>query len=98
MCPQDDEGAFVLAKTLCVTPLCTMDVGEALSLFHAFQWISDMQFDNVDFVLDSKTTTDAFHMNRVDVIEFCHVIYNCSCKKKLPLNLQTLRLSLIGDN
>lgn len=38
MCLQDKEGVFVLAKTMCVTPLLlyTVDVGEALGLFHAF--------------------------------------------------------------
>jgi len=67
-----------LAKTLCVTPLCTVvDVGEALGLLHVFQWINDMQFDNFDFVLDSKTTTDAFHMKLVDVTEFGRVITTC---------------------
>jgi len=38
--------------------------GEASSLFHALQWLRDMQFDNVNFVADSKTTSDAFHSNR----------------------------------
>jgi len=57
----------VLAKTLSITPLCYVSVGEALRLFHALQWVSDMQFDNVDFTLDSKITTYAFHHHRVDV-------------------------------
>lgn len=51
-------------KTLCFTPFFLgrlysfyhVEVGEALGLFHALERLSDMQFDNVDFVLDSKTT------------------------------------------
>jgi len=30
-------------------------------LFYALEWLSDMQMNNVDFVVDSKTTNDAFH-------------------------------------
>jgi len=33
---RDEEGAFVLAKTMCFTPLCTVNVGEALSLLTYF--------------------------------------------------------------
>jgi hypothetical protein len=36
-----------------------------------------MQFDNVDFMLDSKTTTNIVHKNRVDAMEFGHVITTC---------------------
>lgn len=53
-------GAFVVAKTICFTILCHVDVGESLDLFHVLEWLSDMQFDSMDFVLDSKTTTNAF--------------------------------------
>jgi hypothetical protein len=36
-----------------------------------------MQMDNVDFVVDSKTTNGVFHSNRLDVSEFDHVILGC---------------------
>jgi hypothetical protein len=36
-----------------------------------------MQMDNVDFVVESKTTNDAFHSNRSDVSEFGHIISEC---------------------
>jgi len=49
----------------------------ALSLFHALQWLSDMQFDNVDFVLDSKIVTNVFHANHVDIMEFGQMISAC---------------------
>jgi len=37
-----------------------VDVGEALGLHFALQWLSDMQLDNVNFETDSKLTVDAF--------------------------------------
>jgi len=64
MCLRDEDGDFVLAKTLCFTRWCTrwcpVNVGEVLGLFHALEWLSDMQFDNIDLVLDSKII-DVFH-------------------------------------
>lgn len=54
-----------------------MDVGEALGLLHALQWLADMQFDNVDFVADSKVIVYAFNSYRLDVTEFGHVILAC---------------------
>jgi hypothetical protein len=67
ICLRDDNGAFVLAKTMSLS----------LGLLYAMQWMHDMQFDNVDFVVDSKITTYAFHSKRIDVTEFGHVISAC---------------------
>ncbi|AES75053.1 transmembrane protein, putative [Medicago truncatula] len=48
---------FVLAKTMRVSPLCFVPVGEALGLFNVIiEWLRDMQMDIVEFVMDSKTT------------------------------------------
>jgi len=57
--------------------MCHAAVGEALGLFHTSQWISDMQFDNVNFGLNPKITIDAFHQRQVDVTEFGKVILRC---------------------
>ena len=67
----------MLAKTVSISPMCSVAVGEALGLFHALQWLSDMQFDNLDFTLDSKITTDAFNHRQIDVTEFGQVISAC---------------------
>lgn len=41
---------FVLAKMVIVFLwVHHVEVGEALGLFEALQWLSDMSFDNVDF-------------------------------------------------
>jgi len=55
MCLRDDEGAFVLANTMWLSLVCTVDLGEAFGLYHVINWVCDMQFDNVDFVLDSNS-------------------------------------------
>jgi ribonuclease HI len=67
ICIRDDESTFVLAKTVSLSPICSGTMGETLGLLHILQWLSDMQFDNVDFALDSKITTYAFHHRRADV-------------------------------
>ncbi|KEH21136.1 hypothetical protein MTR_8g098925 [Medicago truncatula] len=77
ICIRDDEGTFVLAKTVSISPMCSVAVGEALDLFHALQWLSNMQSDNVDFILDSKITTNAFNHRRIDVTKFSQVISAC---------------------
>jgi len=41
-------------------------VGEVVRLFHAIQWLSDMQMDNIDFEVDSKI--------RKEESEFGHII------------------------
>jgi len=54
-----------------------VEVGEALGLHVALQWMSDMQFDNVDFETDSKFTVDAFLSSRNDLSEFGYIISSC---------------------
>lgn len=77
ICLHDDDGAYVLAKTMSISPMSSGDVSEALGLFHAIQWLFDVCFDNVDFVVNSKTTVDAFNSNRTDVTKFGHISASC---------------------
>jgi hypothetical protein len=77
ICLRDDSGTFVLARLLYFNSIYPVAVGESLGLFHALQWMHDMKFDNIDFELDSKITTDAFHSRRTDVTEFGNIIYAC---------------------
>jgi len=49
-----DEGTFVLTKTIHITLICSVPLGEALALYYALEWLSDMSFDNQDFHLISK--------------------------------------------
>jgi len=77
ICVRDAEGTFVLAKTFTYSCVYPVDVGEALGLYDALQWMSDMQFDNVDFETDSKLTVDAFLSSRNDLFEFGYIISSC---------------------
>jgi len=52
-------------------------VGESLGLFHALQWMNDMQSDNIDFELDSKIMNDAFHSSKTDITKFRYIIAVC---------------------
>lgn len=70
VCLCDDNGTYVLAQTRRFPTQLAVDVGEAMGLFHAIQWLTDMKFDNVDFVTDSKVTAEAFNSPRNDVTEF----------------------------
>lgn len=56
-------------QKLYLSLLSTVVVGEALGLFHALRWLSDMQFDNVGLALDSKIATNTFNHHWVDVTE-----------------------------
>jgi hypothetical protein len=95
MCLHEDDRAFIFAKTISFSPFFLVVVGEALGLFHVMQWIHDMQFDNVDFLGDySKTTTNAFYSNQIDIIEFSHLLQVTG--NYFQLNLQTTERSLIG--
>jgi len=77
VCVRDSEGTFVLAKIFTYPCTVTVDVGEALGLHSALQWLSDMQFENVDFETDSKLTVDAFRSDRTDLSEFGCIISSC---------------------
>lgn len=39
MCIRDEEGCFVFDKTMWFTLLCSVDIEDALGLYHAVQWI-----------------------------------------------------------
>jgi ribonuclease HI len=77
VCIRDESGIFVLAKVLNFDQIYPVAVGEALGLYHALQWMQDMQFDNIDFEIDSKITRDAFHSRTIDVTEFGNIIDAC---------------------
>jgi hypothetical protein len=77
LCVRDAECTFVLAKAFTYPCTVPVDVGEALGLHSALQWLSDMQFDNVDFETDSKLTVDAFLSSRNDLSEFGCIISSC---------------------
>jgi ribonuclease HI len=76
---RDADECFVLAKTTWFSPLCLVDVGEALGLCQALQWVVGLGFDNYDFSMDSKIVVDVFIGNNNTNINFGCII--CHCKQ-----------------
>ena len=74
ICLRDEGGVFVLAKTISYFGVYPVDTGEALGLHLALQWVSDMQLDNIDFEVDSKTTKEAIYARREDESELGNII------------------------
>jgi ribonuclease HI len=70
MCIRDSAGFHVRSKIMWFSPLCSVDVGEALGLYHAIGWVHELQLENVDFEVDSKSVVDYFNKGRGDVTEF----------------------------
>lgn len=54
-----------------------LDLGEALGLYHAIQWVHDLQLAKVDFEVDSKRVADYFKRGSGDLTEF-GTIMKCS--------------------
>jgi len=80
ICIRDDVGKFVLAKMACYAPLCNVDVGEVVGLHTTLEWVPNLQFDYVDFPLDSKKVTDQVRSYIDDNSEFGCIISACkSC-------------------
>lgn len=77
ICVRDELGTFVLAKVQQFGHIYPVEIGEALGLYHALQLMTDMQFDNIDFKLDSKITRDVFHSRKTDVTYFGSITGAC---------------------
>jgi len=68
---------FVIAKTDCFSPLCEVDIGGVVRLHTTLNWIANLQYDNVDFALDSKKVADQFRSGIEDNSEFRCIITAC---------------------
>jgi ribonuclease HI len=77
MCICYDDGTFVLAKTISILIICVVNVGEALDLYYALEWLSDLIFDNVEFVSYSKLIKYAFNHHRSNITEFGEMTIAC---------------------
>jgi len=72
-----------------------VDVGEAPGSFHALQWLQDIRMDKIDFLVDSKTTTNIFHSAWLNIIEFGQTI--TSCKSLFLSHFVNSRVEFNGD-
>jgi len=52
-------------------------VGEAVGLYTTLDWISNQQFDDVDFVVDCKKVVDCVNSSLDDSSEFGCIINGC---------------------
>ncbi|KAK2423742.1 hypothetical protein QL285_034175 [Trifolium repens] len=77
MCIRDDQGRFVIAKTVWKSPIMNVDLGEAIGLLSAIKWVHELQLHNVGFELDSKNVVAKFHGHREDRSELGDVIKDC---------------------
>lgn len=65
ICIRDEHDSFVLARTDWLYPPVDVDIGEALGLLTALQWLRDLQLQNVDFEVDSKSVVDSVYGKRI---------------------------------
>ena len=86
ICLRDDRGEFVSAKTYHFSPLCDVIVGEAVGFHTTLKWTAKLQYDNVDFALDSKIVIDHFLCSLEDGNEFGCIMY--ACKQLFEINFQ----------
>lgn len=84
ICICDVYGDFVMAKTDCLSPLSDVDVVEAVGIHMASQWVADLHYDHVNFVLDSKSVVVHFNSNLGDsselgcIIQVCRQLFDCN--------------------
>ncbi len=77
MCIRDAEGVFVLARTEWFSPITDVDIGEAIRLLKAMEWVRDLHLWNMDFEVDSKTVVDNIYGKQIGVSDFSAVIMHC---------------------
>jgi hypothetical protein len=61
MCIRDDQGHFVPTKAGWILPILEVDIGEALGLLSALNWVNELRLEDVDFKLDSRNIVTRFH-------------------------------------
>jgi len=75
-CIRDAEGNFVIARTAWTTPLLDVDMGEAMGLLAALQWVKVLNMVHMDFETDSKVVADSIYGNE-GVSDFMTIINDC---------------------
>lgn len=73
----------MVARTTWFAPLCSVDIGKALRLCDALQWVADLGIDYVDFSPDSKLVVDVVNSNNSCNTDFGSII-NCYLVLILP--------------
>jgi ribonuclease HI len=77
LCIRDSAGDLVQARTLLISPVCAVDVSEALGLNHAMRWAAELCLDGVDFCLDSKVVVDEFNGAVNTITDLGSIVADC---------------------
>ncbi|KAL8492939.1 hypothetical protein ACS0TY_024225 [Phlomoides rotata] len=76
MVARDDEGGFLMGRTLVAQGLMEVDEGEAWGVVEAMCWAKDLEFDRVIIETDSKRVYDSIlalsHMDSIFGDLICH--------------------------
>lgn len=94
ICIRDEEGQHIRSKTMWFTALCSVDIGEALGLYHAIRWIYDLQPTNVDFEVDSEKVAGYYNGLGRYITQFA-LIMDCSMQL-CSAQLTNSNVSLLG--
>jgi len=66
----------VIARTAWTTPLLDVDMGEAIGLLDAMQWVKELNMVHMDFETGSKTVADSIY-GKDGVSDFMAIINDC---------------------
>ncbi|GAU26189.1 hypothetical protein TSUD_354110 [Trifolium subterraneum] len=84
MCIRDTNGCFVAARTEWMEPILDVDIGEAMGLLRALNWMNEIQLTNVDLEMDCKRVVDSLYSSRTyrsdlgDILSDCRTILSTS--------------------
>lgn len=57
-CIKDNKDFFIATRTKWFSPVTEVAVGEAMRLLSSIKWVHELDYDNVDFELDTKNVVD----------------------------------------
>jgi hypothetical protein len=71
------QGKLKKAKMMWSNPICWPEIGEALGLLYAMQWVHELQLTNLDFEMGAKLVVDYFNKGSNNVSEFGAILEEC---------------------
>ncbi|KAL8531537.1 hypothetical protein ACS0TY_008219 [Phlomoides rotata] len=74
---RDEEGEFVLGRTLTRQGLLSVDEGEAWALLQTLTWLSDLGFEKVELEVDSSNLNNALKKMDIDFSVFGDYVTAC---------------------
>jgi len=77
MCLRDEFGMFIGAKTIWLQPIMSVDIGEALRLQAAMEWVRELEFKKVICCLDSKGVVDSLNSQVRDDTKLGSILARC---------------------